>query len=257
MEGRVAVVTGAGSGIGRASAELLAQAGAAVVCTDARGDAAEETAASITAGGGTASAFAMDVTDKAAVDDRVAAVLDAHGHLDVMCNVAGTMVDSSILDVTEEQLDHIIAVNLKGVLYGCQAAGRAMVAQGSGSIVNMASTAVLTPAPGIGPYAMTKAGVVQLTRIMATEVGPKGVRVNAVAPGFVVTRLTSRYWTRPDGSEDEALKSQVTEPMRRHTPLRRLAEPRDIAECVLYLASDAAGFMTGQLLGPNGGVSMH
>lgn len=257
MSGRVAVVTGAGSGIGRASAQALAAAGAAVVCADLDANSADETAALIDAQGGTATGATVDVADRQAVDQVVEAAVRRHGRLDVMCNIAGTMVDASILELGEEDLDRIIGVNLKGVLFGCQAAGRVMVEQGSGAIVNMASAAVLTPTPGVGAYAITKAGVVQITRIMATEVGPKGVRVNAVAPGFVVTKLSSRYWRRPDGSEDQELADMVLKPMARAAPLRRLGQVDDMANCVLYLASDAASFMTGQLLSPNGGVAMH
>ena len=148
-------------------------------------------------------------------------------------------------------------MNLKGVLYGCQAAGKVMVAQGGGSIINMASAAVLTPAADIGPYAITKAGVAQLTQSMAVEVGKHGVRVNTVAPGFVPTNMTARYYRRPDGTVDEDTKAAVLAPMARHAPLRRVGETADIAYCVLYLASDASSFVTGQLLSPNGGVSMH
>jgi 3-oxoacyl-[acyl-carrier protein] reductase len=197
------------------------------------------------------------VTDAAAVIDLIGRVHTDSGRLDVMCNIAGMMIDSSILDLSADELDRILATNLKGVLFGCQAAGRVMVDQGSGSIVNMASTAVLAPAPGVGPYAITKAGVVQLTRTMAVEVGRHGVRVNAVAPGFVPTNMTARYYTRPDGSIDEDAKSAVIAPMAKFAPLRRVGEPSDIAYCVLFLAADASSFVTGQLLSPNGGVAAH
>jgi 3-oxoacyl-[acyl-carrier protein] reductase len=132
-----------------------------------------------------------------------------------------------------------------------------MVEQGSGSIVNMASAAVLTPAANIGPYAIAKSGVLQLTRTMAVEVARRGVRVNAVAPGFVPTNMTARYYRRPDGTIDEEMKAAVLGPMSKHAPLRRVGETNDIAYCVLYLASDASSFLTGQLLSPNGGVAMH
>ena len=187
------------------------------------------------------------------VDD----VRAGHGRLDVMCNIAGMMIDSSILDLSDDDLERIVDVNLKGVLYGCQAAGRVMVERGSGSIVNMASTAILAPSPGVGPYAITKAGVVQLTRTMAVEIGKHGVRVNAIAPGFIPTNMTARYYRRPDGSIDEDAKAAVLAPMARFAPLRRVGDPADIAYCVLYLASDASSFVTGQLLSPNGGVTMH
>jgi 3-oxoacyl-[acyl-carrier protein] reductase len=256
LHGRVAVVTGAGSGIGRASAEVLAGAGAAVWCADVREEAAARTAQAITGTGGTAVALGVDVSDATAVADLVARVMERHDRLDVMCNVAGIMVDGAILDLEDGDLERILAVNLKGVLYGCQSAGRVMVAQGSGSIINMSSTAALAPAPRIGAYAMTKAAVLQLTRTMAMEVGRKGVRVNAVAPGFVPTEMTSRYYRRPDGTIDEELREMVLAPMRKFAPLGRVGDPRDIAYCVWYLASDASSFLTGQCLSPNGGVAM-
>jgi 3-oxoacyl-[acyl-carrier protein] reductase len=257
LTGRTALVTGAGSGIGRTTAEVLAGAGATVVCADINGERAIETAEAITGGGGTAQGVTVDVAERGATAAVVDQVVSEHGGLHVMCNIAGIMVDSEIIDLDPDDFDRILAVNLKGVLYGCQAAGKAMVAQGSGSIINMASTAVLAPSPGIGPYAICKAGVAQLTQSMAVEVGRKGVRVNTVAPGFVPTNMTARYYTNPDGSIDETSKAAVLTPMAKYAPLRRVGETSDIAFCVLYLASDASSFVTGQLLSPNGGVAMH
>jgi len=263
LTGRVAVVTGAGSGIGRTTAEVLAAVGATVYCADVRTEAAEETAAAINAtltdgaGGGPAIARTVDVSDAAQVTAVVQEAAEAHGRLDVMCNIAGTMVDGPILDLTEADLDTVLSVNLKGVLHGCQAAGRVMVAQGGGgSIVNMSSTAALAPADNVGAYAITKAGVLQLTRTLALEVGRKGVRVNAVAPGFVPTNMTSRYYRNPDGSIDEDMKEAVLKPMAKFAPLRRVGTTNDIAYAVLYLASDASSFLTGQCLSPNGGMTM-
>jgi 3-oxoacyl-[acyl-carrier protein] reductase len=256
LGGQVAVVTGAGSGIGRASAQLLAAAGAVVYCADVREAEALETAAEIIEAGGAAVGQSVDVAEPEEVDALVAAAVGAHGRLDVMCNIAGMMVDGSILELSGDDLDRIFAVNLKGVLHGCQAAGRVMVGQGSGSIVNMSSAAALTPSPNIGAYAITKAAVIQLTRTMAVEVGHQGVRVNAVAPGFVPTDMTARYYRRPDGTIDEDLRELVLAPMRKFAPLRRVGTPSDIAYCVLYLASGASSFLTGQCLSPNGGVAM-
>ena len=200
LTGRVALVTGAGSGIGRTTAEVLAGAGATVVCADINGATASETAGAIIGQGGRAESAELDVAARGAAETLVQNVVARHGGLHVMCNIAGIMIDSSIIDLDPDEFDRILAVNLKGVLYGCQAAGKVMVAQRGGCIINMASAAVLAPSPGIGPYAICKAGVAQLTQSMAVEVGKHGVRVNTVAPGFIPTNMTARYYTNPDGT---------------------------------------------------------
>jgi 3-oxoacyl-[acyl-carrier protein] reductase len=257
LSGRVALVTGAASGIGRTTAEVLAGAGAAVMCADINAEGAASTAHAITESGATAWGTAVDVSVPGAVRSVVDDLVADQGGLHIMCNIAGIMVDSSIIDLDPGDFDRILSVNLKGVLYGCQAAGRVMVEQRAGSIINMASTAVLAPSPGIGPYAICKAGVAQLTQSMAIEVGRSNVRVNTVAPGFVPTNMTARYYTKDDGSIDETAKEAVLAPMAKFAPLRRVGATSDIAYCVLYLASDASSFVTGQLLSPNGGVAMH
>jgi 3-oxoacyl-[acyl-carrier protein] reductase len=257
LTGRVALVTGAAGGIGRTSAEVLAGAGATVVCADVNAEGVAETARGILEAGGKAESAELDVAQRGAASTLVGHVVARHGGLHVMCNIAGVMIDSTIIELDPDEFDRILDINLKGVVYGCQAAGKAMVEQGGGSIINMASAAVLTPAAGIGPYAICKAGVAQLTKSMAVEVGKRGVRVNSIAPGFVPTNMTSRYYTNPDGSLNEELKEAVLGPMARSAPMRRVGETEDIAYCVLYLASDASSFVTGQMISPNGGVAMH
>ncbi len=257
VDGKVAVVTGAGSGIGRASALALAGAGATVVCADIVAAAAEETAALIGSAGGAGQPAALDVSDRGAVDALAGRVTADHGGIHVWANIAGIMVEGPFLDAPEEELDRILAVNLKGVFFGCQAAGRVMVGQAEGgSIINASSAAADVPSPNIVSYAICKAGVVQMTKSLAYEIGRKGVRVNAVAPGFVLTGMTGRYFVRPDGTVDEDMQEAVLGPMRKATPLRSIGEPEDIAAAVLYLASDAARFVTGQVMRPNGGVAM-
>ena len=257
VDGKVAVITGAGSGIGRASALALAGAGATVVCADIQGESARPTAADIAALGGTAEGVTLDVSVRTEVDELAERVAAERGGIHIWCNIAGIMVEGPFLEAPEDDLDRIISVNLKGVFFGCQAAGRVMVSQPEGgSIINASSAAADTPSPNIVSYAICKAGVVQMTKSLAFEVGKKHVRVNAVAPGFVLTGMTGRYFVRPDGTIDEEMQEAVVAPMRKYTPLRSIGEPEDIAAAVLYLASDASRFMTGQVLRPNGGVAM-
>jgi 3-oxoacyl-[acyl-carrier protein] reductase len=257
VDGKVAVVTGAGSGIGRASALALAGAGAAVVCADIDGASATAAAEEIGAAGGVAEGVTLDVSNRGEVDALAQRVAAERGGIHVWCNIAGIMVEGPFLDAPEEDLDRIISVNLKGVFFGCQAAGRIMVTQPEGgSIINASSAAADAPSPNIVSYAICKAGVVQMTKSLAVEIGKRKVRVNAVAPGFVLTGMTGRYFVRPDGTVDEEMQEAVIAPMRKFTPLRSIGEPEDIAAAFLYLASDASRFMTGQVLRPNGGVAM-
>ncbi|MGW6359230.1 SDR family NAD(P)-dependent oxidoreductase [Streptomyces sp. NPDC055092] len=249
LTGRTAFVTGAASGIGRASALLLADAGATVHCADRDAQGLHETATLIKTRGGTARTHPLDVADRTQLAEAVAAAVDATGRLDVMAAIAGIMHSSPVLDTRDEDLDRVLGINFKGVLYACQEAARAMIATGTrGSIVTMASGAVDTGGPGLLCYGVSKAAVVQLTKTLATEVGPQGIRVNAVAPGWIRTPMTGRH----DASE----QSHTEALMVRMSPLGRVGEADDIAHAVLHLASDASSFTTGQILRPNGGVAM-
>jgi 3-oxoacyl-[acyl-carrier protein] reductase len=256
LAGRVAVITGAGSGIGAASARLLARARATVVCADVDRARANTVAGEIVVDGGHADAVVCDVSRRADVERVVQDAVAVHGRLDVMGNIAGIMQESLVVDTEESELDRVLGINLKGVFFGCQAAARVMTALGSGSIVNMSSGAIDSPREGLAGYAMAKAAVAQLTKTLAVEVGPSGVRVNAIAPGYVVTAMTMQRYTRSDGSIDENLRAAVIEPLRERSALRRIGHPDDIATAVLYLASDASSFVTGQVIRPNGGISM-
>jgi len=256
LDGRIAIVTGAGSGIGRATAALLAEAGARVVAVDIDGEAVATTAAAITDRGRSASSASVDVRDAAAVDQFVSGVASRCGRIDVLANVAGVMHTAPIVDLTDDDLDAVLATNVKGPFHLARAVVPHMVARRAGSIVNVASAAIDVPTRGLFAYAASKAALVQLTRVLAVEVGPDGIRVNAVAPGWVPTGMTGRHYTRADGSVDTEAFERVADPMRALAPLGRIGDPDDIAHAILYLASDAAGFVTGEVLRANGGVSM-
>jgi len=256
LTGRTAVVTGAGRGLGRAIAQRLAEAGAHVTCADIDPATADDTASLITAAGGAAVGRTLDVTRAADVEAVVAEVVADHGHLDVMVNNAAIINDTTVLDTTEADLDRIMAVNFKGVFFGCQAAGRAMVTQRSGSIINLASGAIDIPTPGLICYSAAKVAVAQLTRTLATELGPDQVRVNAIAPGWIDTPMNERHVLTADGSVDPDKKRDYVAVRSRLSVMGIPGEPDDIAFAALYLASPAARFVTGIVMRPNGGSTM-
>ncbi|MFJ9923916.1 SDR family NAD(P)-dependent oxidoreductase [Streptomyces rubiginosohelvolus] len=245
LTGRAAFVTGAASGIGRASALLLAEAGALVHCADRDETGLRRTYDLIAGTGGSARTHPLDVTDR----DRVRAAVADAGHLDILVAAAGIMHTSSVLETADEDLDRVLAANFKGVLYACQEVARSMTARSApGSLITMASGAVDSASAGLLCYSVAKAAVVQLTKTLATELGPHAIRVNAVAPGWIRTPMTDRH--------DAAGQHRAEAVMARISPLGRVGEPEDVAHTVLHLASDASAFMTGQILRPNGGVAM-
>jgi NAD(P)-dependent dehydrogenase (short-subunit alcohol dehydrogenase family) len=228
----VALVTGGGSGIGAATADLLRARGATVVAADVRAGEGIE---------------ALDVTDEAAVDALVSSIVERHGRLDVAANVAGVPgVYAHVADASTEDWRATMAVNIDGVFFCLRAELRAMRAGGRGSIVNVASSAGRMGVPGLSAYSASKHAVLGLTKSAALEVARDGIRVNAVCPGSVRTPMLRGF---VGGDED------LMEKMGRRAPMGRLGEPVEIAEAVVWLLSDAAGFVTGNALSPDGGVA--
>lgn len=256
LSGRVAVLTGAGSGIGKTTALTLAGAGATTVLGDVDEKGARQTADEIDAAGGSALAVRTDVTQRRDVDALVDRAAAEHGRLDIMGNIAGVPYNNTVVDTPDEDLERILSINLKGVWYGCQAAMRVMVPQESGNIVNLSSGAIDTPAPTLGVYGMTKAAVAQLTKVLAAEAGPSGIRVNALAPGVIETNFSRQHFVDEQGEVDPERLEAYRKNFGRMAPLRRVGAAQDVANTILYLVSDAASFVTGQIERPNGGVAM-
>jgi 3-oxoacyl-[acyl-carrier protein] reductase len=244
LEERVALITGAGRGIGRATALAFAREGARVVLADRDLAAAEGAAAEILAAGGRALALELDVASAPSVEAAVAGALAWGGRLDVLLNNAGITRDARMVNLTEAQWDAVIDVNLKGVWLCTRAAAPHMVAQGSGSIINASSVVGLYGNFGQTNYAAAKAGVIAMTRTWARELGPSGVRVNAVAPGFIATEMVS------------TIPEKVVATVRERTSLRRMGSPEEIAAVYLFLASDEASFVTGAVIQADGGLTL-
>lgn len=254
LRGRVAVVTGAAGGVGRGCAEILAAAGAHVMCVDRQSP--EETVRILAARGQRGEAAVFDVTDKAAFDAFADDVVARHGRIDVLVNNAAILLRERAIETSEDTLDRLFATNTKGVVFGSQAVGRIMLRQRSGSIINIVTEAIDRSVPDVLAYAGSKAAVRQFTRSLATEWSPSGVRVNAIAPGWMLTPLTRPLSpSAGDVADDAAVRAQL-EARAAMVPIGRTGTPADVAYAVLYLASDASSWMTGQALRLNGGGAM-
>ena len=244
LKDKVSIVTGAAQGIGLATALKFAREGATVIVCDLKAEAVDAAVAQCRAEGATAEGFAVNVTDRAQVDAMVAAVKARFGRIDVLVNNAGITQDARLQKMTIEQFDRVVDVNLRGVFHCAQAVVDTMVAQGSGAILNASSVVGIYGNFGQTNYAATKFGVIGFTKTWSRELGPKGVRVNAVAPGFIETPILA---SMPD---------KVLDHMREQVPLKRLGRAEEIANVYAFLASDEASYVNGAVLEVSGGMTV-
>jgi 3-oxoacyl-[acyl-carrier protein] reductase len=242
LKDKVAIVTGSTKGIGMETAKTFAKEGAKVVICGTREHAIKEVVEEIKAMGGEAIGFKVDVSKRAQVDEMVAGVKAAWGRIDILVNNAGITADGMLKKMTEDQFDSVININLKGVYNCAQAVLDTMTEQGGGVILNTTSVVGLYGNVGQTNYAAAKWGVIGMTKTWAKELGRKSIRVNAVAPGFIMTPMT------------EAVPEKVLDMMKEKAPLQRLGKPEDIANAFLFLASDEASFVTGAVLSVDGGL---
>ena len=243
LDGQVALVTGAARGLGRIIAQTLAAAGAKVACIDINTDALAETISSIRNAGGIAEPLACDVTNGDRVNEVVDEVIGKWGALNILVNNAGITRDNVIVRMKDDQWDAVININLRGTFLFTRAVARPMMKNRQGRIINVASVSGLMGNPGQANYSASKAGVIGLTRTVARELASRNITVNAVAPGFIATDMTA------------ALGEEILQEVRKQIPLGRLGQPQDVADAVLFLASEAASFITGHVLTIDGGLT--
>ena len=243
LTGKTAVVLGAASGIGKSSAEALASLGASVLCADREANGAEATAAAIHAKGGAASSAACDAASRADVAALAQAAMGMFPRVDIAVTTPGLNIRKTILDYTEEDLDRVVNLNIKGTVWFFQAFGRIMVEQKGGSLIACSSVRAVTIEPGLAVYGSTKAAIGLLVKGFASEVGRAGVRVNAIAPSIAETALTGPFKQRPD----------IYNLYAGHTVFNRWSSADEVATAVAYLASDAASYVSGSTLFVDGG----
>lgn len=244
LGGQVAIVTGAARGLGQLISEVLAASGAKVACVDVEAEMLKETVERITSSGGVAEAFGCNVTDSGRVTEVVGEVVKKWGGLQILVNNAGITRDNVVMRMKDDQFNAVIDVNLRGTFFFTRAAARPMMKGRSGRIINLASVSGLIGNPGQANYSASKAGVIGLTRTVSRELAGRNVTVNAVAPGFIATDMTA------------ALGEEICEEVKKQTPLGRLGQPQDVADAVLFLASEAASFITGHVLVVDGGLTV-
>jgi dihydroanticapsin dehydrogenase len=249
VDKKVAIVTGAGSGIGEASAIRLAEEGAIVICADINGAAAESVAQGIVASGGKATAAAIDISDDKECDAVVASAIKDFGTVDILVNNAGVNLPGVFHEVTNETIDRTLSVNIKGAMYLTRAVLPAMLKQGSGSIVNMSSVNGLVSEPYLSVYSASKGAIVMFTRGIALDYAKTGVRCNAICPGWVDTPINHAH-AKMLGGLDHVYKTIDS-----FQPIGRPGTPREIANLVLFLASDESSFMTGSIVSADGGMT--
>ena len=249
VAGKVCLVTGAGSGIGRAIAERFGEEGGRVVCADLDGATAAETADRVTAAGGEAVGERVDVADSRAVDAVVASTVERWGRLDVLVNNAGVNLPGVLHEVDDATIDRTLDVNVKGQIYGCRAAIPVMLAHGSGSIINISSVNGLVSEPFLAVYSASKGASVMLTKGVALDYAKQGIRCNAICPGWVDTPINYAHAEMLGGL------SHVYATIDSFQPIGRPGEPREIANVALFLASDEASFMTGSIVSADGGMT--
>ncbi|EJL81992.1 3-oxoacyl-(acyl-carrier-protein) reductase [Polaromonas sp. CF318] len=244
LQNKISLITGAAQGIGLATALKFAQEGATVIVCDVKQTGVDDAVKQCQALGAQAVGFVMDVTQRAMVDAVVGKVKDQFGRIDVLVNNAGITQDARLQKMTLEQFDKVIDVNLRGVFHCAQAVADTMVAQGSGVILNASSVVGIYGNFGQTNYAASKFGVIGFTKTWSRELGPKGVRVNAVAPGFVATHIL------------DTIPEKVLKEMEAHVPLKRLGRPEEIANVYAFLASDEASYVNGAVIEVSGGMSV-